>query len=271
MLGGSARALYLFAWLAGCPDTGGFEVVPPVDAGVDARSPEADAGPGTDSGPATDAGPDGAVACTEPLLRCTRSCDGLFDSVLLEPDFASFPSSLRVAAGTVRVEGGELVFERDSSESFSSVSTQGQYSDALLCARIRMPGGGEGVSLNMFAVGWLTGSGGVELFLEGRNEQVTFHSLEVLPDGVLLGRRDHVWEADHEFLVLAWFSGEDAYAEVFDTTMDVAFALRGTYRGEPPPALGWLSATEPKLLEPVRLQRLVIGIPSGDALAVMQR
>jgi hypothetical protein len=136
-----------------------------------------------------------------------------------------------------------------------------------------MPGGGEGISANLFAVGWLTGMGGVELFLEGREEQITFHSLEVLPDGVLLGRRDHAWVAEHEMIVLTYFSERDglAYAEFFDTTMDVAFALRGSYAGEPPPAVGYLSAAEPKLLEPVRVLDLTIGVPSTEVLAVIER
>lgn len=261
---------------SGCPDTGGLVIVE--DAGGGAGSDGGTmADGGADSATARDAGgdagTDGSIAGCEPLLRCTRSCDGLFDSVLLDPSFDTMPSSLRVLAGTVRVEGGALVFERDSMDETSSVSTVQQFSDALLCARIRMPGGGEGISANLFAVGWLTGMGGVELFLEGREEQITFHSLEVLPDGVLLGRRDHAWAAEHEMIVLTYFSERDglAYAELFDTTMDVAFALRGSYGGEPPPALGYLSAAEPKLLEPVRVLDLQIGVPSSDALAVIAR
>ena len=266
-------ASVLLALALGCPDTGGLVVVDEdagrdggsgVDGGFDAAVP-ADGG--------GDSGEDASLAGCDPLLRCTRSCDGLFDSVLLDPSFETMPASLSVLSGTVRAEGGALVFERDSMEPRSSVSTVSQFSDALLCARIRMPGGGEGISVNLFAVGWLTGSGGVELFLEGREEQITFHSLEVLPDGVLLGRRDHTWAAEHEMIVLTYFSERDglAYAEFFDTTMDVAFALRGSYGGEPPPALGYLSALEPKLLEPVRVLDLQIGVPSSDVLAVIER
>lgn len=264
------RALVLVFAALGCADVGGLTVVADDDAG-DARDASRDAS--DDARSESDGGADASLVGCDPVLRCTRSCDGLFDSVLFDPDFDTFPTSLRVAAGTVRAEGGALVFERDSMSSFSSVSTVSQFSDAVLCARIRMPGGGEGVSLNMFAVGWLTGMGGVELFLEGRNEQITFHSLEVLPDGVLLGRRDHTWEAEHEMIVLTWFSASagKAYAEVFDTTMDVAFALRGSYGGEPPPGVGWLSATEPKLLEPVRVLDLQVGTPSAGLLALMSR
>lgn len=260
-------ALLLLPLLAGCPP--GFDELGPGEGDAGGAM---DASTGMDAGAdaGIDAGVDGGpVETCDPLLSCLRSCDGLFDSVLYEPSFDAFPDSMRLAAGTVNAEGGELVFERDSTESFSSVSTVPMFSDALLCARVRMPGGGEGVSVNMFAFGFLTGDGGVELFLEGREEQISFHSLEVLPDGVLLGRRDHAWTDAHEFVVLVYLSGETAYAEVLDTVEDAVFQMRGTYRGEMKPALGWFSATEPKLLEPVHLLEVRIGTPSAAALSVI--
>lgn len=262
----------LGSWLCGCPpgfdDLGTGDAGTAVDGGRDAATPD-DAGH-ADGG--ADAGTDGGtVEGCDALLPCTRSCDGLFDSILYEPSFDAFPDTMRVARGTVTAEGGELVFERDSEEPMSSVSTDPMFSDAMLCARVRMPGGGEGISVNMFAIGLLTGSGGVELFLEGREEQLSFHSLEVLPDGVLLGRRDHAWTDAHEFVVLVYLSGETAYAEVLDTVEDASFTMSGTYRGEMRPAIGWFSATEPKLLEPVHLLEVRIGTPSAAALAVIER
>lgn len=267
----------LVPWSTACPpDLEGFRVVGGTDAsavdgggdddagmdasGVDASAPE-------DAGPAPDAS---SMGC-DPLLSCARSCEGLFDSVLFEPDFSTFPDSMRLSRGDVEARDGALVFSRHSSEPTSSVSTEATFSDALLCARVRMPGGGESASVNSFALGFLTGSGGVELFLEGREAQVSFYSLEVLPDGVLLGRRDLEWTDPHELVVLVYLSGDTAHAEVLDTVTDVSFAMRGTYRGEMRSAIGWFSAIEPLPLEPVHLLEVRIGIPTPAALAVIER
>lgn len=266
-------AALLVPWSTACPPgLDGFRVVAGRDAAVVDGGRDLDGGADA-SGP-VDAGPapDGStVDGCDPLLSCTRSCDGLFESVLFQPDFSTFPDSMRLSRGDVEARDGALVFSRHSSDPTSSVSTAAMFSDALLCARIRMPGGGEGVSANSFALGFLTGSGGVELFLEGREERASFYSLEMLPDGVLLGRRDLVWTDAHEMVVLVYLSGETAYAEVLDTVTDVSFAMRGTYRGEMRSAIGWFSAIEPLPSEPVHLLEVRVGIPAPAALAVIER
>lgn len=265
---GALPWLALLGAAACLPDTGGFV---PMDGGADDGGPGAVDGAAGDDGTG-DMGEEDPLAGCDPLLPCVRSCDdALFDSLLWQPSFeGDFPADMTRVAGTVYGEGGSLVFERDESESFSTARSSAGFSDALLCARLRMPGGGEGVSANFFAIGFLTGSGGVELFLDGREEELNFLSAERLPDGVLLGTAPYAWEAAHEFVVLIYLSGESTYAEVLDLATGESFAFPGTYRGEVRPGFAWFSAGEPKLLEPVWLLEAKVGRPSASALAAME-
>jgi hypothetical protein len=265
------RAWLPLLLLGAClPDTGDFG---PSDAsGTDGGV--VDAGPtggSTDAFEAPDLGEDPLAGC-DPLLPCVRSCDdALFDSLLWQPDFGDgFPDDMTLVSGTVYGESDTLVFERDEMDTFSTARSSAGFSDALLCARLRMPGGGEGVSANLFAIGFLTGSGGVELFLDGREEELSFLSAEVLPDGVLLGTADYGWDAAHELVVLVYLSGETTYAEVLDLATSESFAFPGTYRGEMVPGFAWFSAGEPKVLEPVVLLEAKVGRPSASALAAME-
>ncbi len=253
------------------PDTGDFG---PVDAGgADGGAVDAEVADGAapDAFEAPDLGEDPLTGC-DPLLPCIRSCDdALFESLLWQPSFAgAFPDDMTLVSGTVFTESESLVFERDDMDPFSTARSSAGFSDALLCARLRMPGGGEGVSSNVFAIGFLTGNGGVELFLDGREEELNFLSAEVLPDGVVLGTAPYAWDAAHEFVVLVYLSGETTYAEVLDLATSESFAFPGTYRGEQRPAFAWFSAGEPKLLEPVVLLEAKVGRPSASALAAME-
>ena len=220
---------------------------------------------------APDMGEDRLAGC-DPLLPCVRGCDdALFESLLWQPSFdGAFPDDMTLVSGTVLGESGRLVFERDEMDAFSTARSSAGFSDALLCARLRMPGGGEGISANFFALGFLTGNGGVELFLDGREEELTFLSAEVLPDGVLLGTAPYGWETAHEFVVLISLAGETTYAEVLDLATSESFAFPGTYRGEMVPGFAWFSAGEPKLLEPIVLLEAKVGRPSASALAAME-
>lgn len=265
------RAWLPWALLIGAclPDTGDFG---PADGGTDGEPDAATIDAATVDGfEEPDLGEDPLAGC-DPLLPCVRGCDdALFDSLLWQPDFGGdFPDDMTLVSGTVFTESGSLVFERDDTDTFSTARSSAGFSDALLCARLRMPGGGEGVSANFFAIGFLTGSGGVELFLDGREEELTFLSAEMLPDGVLLGTAPYAWEAAHEFVVLIYLSGETTYAEVLDLATSESFAFPGTYRGEMRPGFAWFSAGEPKLLEPVVLLEAKVGRPSASALAAME-
>lgn len=257
--------------LAAClPDTsdfgGGSDAGPTNDGAVDAS---VDARVDTDSGE-PDLGDDPLAGC-DPLLPCIRSCDdALFESLLWQPSFDAFPDDMTLVSGTVFADSDSLVFERDEMDTFSTARSSAGFSDALLCTRFRMPGGGEGVSANLFAVGFLTGSGGVELFLDGREEELHFLSAEVLPDGVLLGTAPYAWEAAHEFVVLIYLSGTTTYAEVLDLATSESFAFPGTYRGEMRPGFAWFSAGEPKVLEPIVVLEAKVGRPSASALAAME-
>ena len=268
------RALVWLAVLGigGClPDTGDFATGDGPDAGTSDSGSLADGAVPADAFVEPDLGEDPLAGC-DPLLPCIRSCDdALFESLLWQPAFeGTFPDDMTLVSGTVFVDRESLVFERDEMDTFSTARSTAGFSDALLCLRLRMPGGGEGISANFFATGFLTGSGGVELFLDGREEELTFLSAEVLPDGVVLGTATHAWEAAHEFVVLLYLSGETTYAEVLDLATSESFAFPGTYRGEMRPGFAWFSAGEPKLLEPIVLLEAKVGRPSASALAAME-
>ena len=264
------RAWLLLLGAAAClPDTGDFA---PRDSGALDAGPVVDGGADASDGSEPDLGTDDPLAGCDPLLPCIRSCDdALFESFLWLPSFADgLPDDMTLVSGTVYGESDALVFERDGMDTFSTARSSAGFSDALLCARLRMPGGGEGVSANLFALGFLTGNGGVELFLDGREEELNFLSAEVLPDGVVLGTAPYAWEAAHEFVVLIYLSGGTTYAEVLDLATSESFAFPGTYRGEMVPGFAWFSAGEPKLLEPVVLLEAKVGRPSASALAAME-
>ncbi len=259
--------LALIAVAACLPDTDDF-LGGDGDAGADGGT--TDAAMDEDDAFAPDLGDDPLAGC-DALLPCIRSCDdALFDSLLWQPSFETFPDDMTLVSGTVLAESDALVFERDEMDAFSTARSSAGFSDALLCARVRMPGGGEGVSANLFAVGFLTGSGGVELFLDGREEELNFLSAEVLPDGVLLGTAPYAWDAAHEFVVLIYLSGMTTYAEVLDLATSESFAFPGIYRGEMRPGFAWFSAGEPKVLEPIVLLEAKVGRPSASALAVLE-
>lgn len=260
--------------LAACTPGLEFEVV---DGAIDASRGDGGSDAGDDGGSdATDAGVDAPAGnplsgCAT-IFDCVRTCDdAIFDGIALDPDFDEFPASLTRVSGEVDADGTDLVFTRHMSDPFSTVRSTSAVRDMVLCAQFRQPGGGDSITTNLFAIGFLTGMGGIELFMDGREGELSLKSAEVLPDGVLLSAREHVWETPHEFVVVVYLAGTVAYAEVFDTVADARFVLRGTYGGEQEPGFGWLSVGEVDLEGAVVVSDLRIGTPSAEARAIMER
>ncbi len=181
----------LFAMsLVACTPALDFEVVDgalDADAGSDVGDDAADAGEDV-----PDAGGNPLSGC-DTIFGCVRSCDdALFDGIALDPDFDEFPASLTPVSGDVNTDGTQLVFTRHRSDPFSTVRSTSPVRDMVLCTQFRQPGGGDAVTINLFAIGFLTGMGGIELFMDGREGELSLLSAEVLPDGVVLSAREHV-------------------------------------------------------------------------------
>ena len=270
---GRVAVVVVSAAVGGClPDSGDFtEGV--VDLGVDG-GPEVDAFVGNDLG---EPEPNPLDGC-EPLVSCLRDCDdALFDSMLFEPTFeGGVPRSMVPMSGTVYPEGGSLVFERDGFSPVSNIRSAEAFADALLCARVRMPGRDQpgsaprDPSRNLFVVGFLGLDGALQVFLEGSDQTISLLASEDPGSDVrTLGRRGHEWAEPHEMMVLVYLSGDRAYAEIADRYTDDQYVMMGRYPGAHPSWV-YFSALEAKLFEPVELLEVRVGIPSPTALSVME-